>query len=65
MNGLNTTLLQQLVQASNRSKAEEKALDEKHLHFIAYLFLKLKESEMLIDTVSHQKTQPRNFADLV
>ena len=64
MNTPNISLLQQLVQASNRSKARKKTQDETHLNFLAYLSLMLKESEALIREVNHQTVAQRTLAGL-
>lgn len=64
MSILHTSLLQQLIQACNRTKVQQEIQDENHLNFLAYISLMMKESEVLISKISHQDAQQHTLSAL-
>lgn len=64
MDVLYTSFLQKLVQASNTMRARDEVQEKALLNLMAFLSLKVKESEALMKTVSRQNIAQHTPAGL-
>jgi len=65
MDVLYTSFLQKLVQASNTVSSREEVQEKSLLNLLAFLSLKVKESEAFITGVSRQNIAKHSLAGLV